>query len=105
MSIRITRTPSADDTWWNAARASAMREGAPHGLHQLLLDPAVTHVDVFPTEKAQLWQWAERIPGWSGASGPALTATPFDSTSSNASQISREFLLATRPPERGGPAR
>lgn len=106
MIIRITRNEAAGDKWWMAARAAAMRGEVPHGLNQLLLDPTVTHVDVFPIEKTQLWEWCAKFPGWSDPGAPPpLMATPFDSTKSNASSISREFLLATRPPERGGPRR
>lgn len=104
MIIRITRAEGGDK-WWTYARAAAAKTGAPHGLHQLLLDPTVTHVDVFATEKTQLWDWASQFDGWELEHGKALNATPFDSTESTASTISEEFLLATRPPERGGPQR
>jgi len=98
--IRISdgRPPgdSGSTTWWALARASAMKGNAPHGINTLLLDPKVTHIDVFAGEATEVWQWCERFDGWVHDGRKQLKSQPLESTQSDAGPVSIEMLRALR---------
>jgi hypothetical protein len=100
MILRITdaRKSGAPGSplWWGRAAQSAMKGHAPHGIGQLILDPSVTHVDVFPTEVGDIWRWAESFEGWIYQGHKQLKAEPFDSTESKAPHVSDESLVSFR---------
>ncbi|MGH2608077.1 MAG: hypothetical protein ACRDHF_03220 [Tepidiformaceae bacterium] len=82
--------------WWLQARESAARGRAPHGINQLILDPSVTHVDVFATEVSEVWGWAEQLDGWIFNGRKQLTGEPLDSRESRAPHVSDESLRGFR---------
>ncbi len=100
MIIRISdarqRGIAGSEGWWAAARASAIRGEAPHGIHQLMLEPHVTHVDVFVTEVGEVWRWAERFDGWLHEGRKQLFSEPLASTESNAIHVSDDSLREFR---------
>lgn len=100
MIIRISdardRGAKGSPLWWAAARMSATRGEAPHGIHQLILDPAVKHVDVFVTEVAEVWKWAERFDGWVFDGRKQLLSEPMDSRESAATHVSDDSLREFR---------
>ena len=100
MIIRITDAREQGEmgsvAWWTRARENAARGGAPHGIHQLLLDSSVTHVDVFATEVTEVWRWAEQFDGWVFNGRKQLKGEPLDSRESTAPHVSDESLRAFR---------
>ncbi len=100
MIIRISdvrdESYRGSSTWWALARKSAAAGRAPHGVHQLLLDENVTHVDVFPTEVTAVWKWAEQFEGWVHEGRKQLKGEPFDSRQSSAVHLADENLIALR---------
>jgi hypothetical protein len=100
MIIRITdaRTNgyAGSPTWWAQARKSAEMGRAPHGIHQLVLDKRVTHVDVFATEVSAVWQWAEQFEGWVHEGRKQLASEPMESQKSAAVHLPDESLIAFR---------
>jgi hypothetical protein len=82
--------------WWSAAKRAAAAGRAPHGLHQLLLDERVTHVDVFPTEVSAVWDWCASFDGWVFEGRKQLKSEPLDSTKSSAVHLPDESLDAVR---------
>jgi hypothetical protein len=96
--IRDARTASyaGSPTWWPKARESAARGRAPHGIHQLVLDSKVTHVDVFATEVSEVWRWAEQFDGWVYEGKRQLWSEPLDSTQSTAAPLPDESLIFFR---------
>lgn len=100
MIIRITDARAEGErgsvAWWLRAREAAARGGAPHGINQLLLDPSVTHVDVFATEVSEVWRWAEQFDGWILDGRKQLAGEPLDSRESRAPHVSDESLRGFR---------
>ncbi|HSE46023.1 MAG TPA: hypothetical protein VLA89_11925 [Gemmatimonadales bacterium] len=96
--IRDAREPGETGSvaWWTRARESAARGRAPHGIHQLLLDQSVTHVDVFATEVSEVWRWAEQFDGWVFNGRKQLKGEPLDSRESRAPHVSDDSLRAFR---------
>ena len=96
--IRAARdsTYTGSSTWWRLAKDNAARGRAPHGVHQLLLDERVTHVDVFPTEVTEVWKWAEQFDGWVHEGRKQLVREPLDSTKSTAVLLPDDSLIAFR---------
>ncbi len=100
MIIRITDARNAgyfgSSRWWVDARRSAELGRAPHGIHQLILDSRVTHVDVFATEVSAVWKWAEQFEGWMHEGRKQLASEPLESQKSTAVHLPDESLVAFR---------
>jgi hypothetical protein len=94
MIIRITRQDEGaiDPAWWRDAGKSAASGRAPHGIHLLVLDPRITHVDMFATEATEVWDWAARFEGWVKDGQTQLKRTPFDSLQSSTSAVTVDQL-------------
>jgi hypothetical protein len=107
MIIRMSdaRAPGDEGSarWWELARQSAMKGQAPHGIHQLLLDPDVKHVDVFPTEVTQVWDWAAQFEGWVHDGKKQLKGVPHESIESTVSYLTDDSLKEMRKYREGGP--
>ena len=97
MIIRISASRVDDPksgTWWALARRSAERGDAPHGIGQVVMDDAFTHVDVFASESGEVWRWAESFEGWCIGGKTQLTSEPLDSTKSEAVRARPDQLRA-----------
>jgi hypothetical protein len=95
--IRISASRVDDprsETWWNQARRSAERGEAPHGIGQVVMDEAFTHVDVFVSESSEVWRWAERFENWKVDGRAQLSSEPLESTKSEAVSARPEQLRA-----------
>lgn len=98
MIIRISRQEGeANPAWWAQAGRDAASGRAPHGIHHLILDPAITHVDVFATEAGEVWEWAKRFDGWTTNGRTQLRREPFDTLQSATSPITVDQIRALLP--------
>jgi hypothetical protein len=96
--IRISRRDgSVNERWWEQARASAVAGRAQHGIHTVILDPGVTHVDVFPTEAGEVWAWAARFEGWMTDGRTQLKREPYDTLQSTSPPVTVDQLKALLP--------
>ena len=98
MIIRISdaRIPGepGSKAWWEKARQSAAQGDAPHGVGHLVLDSSITHIDVFVSESAEVWRWAEQFEGWTVDGQTQLKSEPLESQRSAASDASASQLRA-----------
>lgn len=103
ISDRRERGDPGSAAWWAAARKNAAAGLAPHGINLLVLNPAIKHIDVFPKEYTEVWEWARKFDGWEHAGRTQLKGEPLDTLQSRAAPATVDDLQVMRlgrPPAR-----